>query len=255
MRLSLVLSVHTVPPAALQRTLRALRGQELDDVVVVMDRTPAEQMEMLRDELPEATICHLDGSPGWRSACTAWNMGARAADGDLLFFLPSDIMLGPGTLQAARRLQEEHPCVIWPSVSEEKPEQAKQDGLTLPVHSSSIQPRPMTYCLCVPRQAFLEVGGYDVAFEAGWGNDDRDLAHRLWGAGLPFVFDDTIWGIHQTHDRPHVSAEKVQINRELFAQRWGEVLAPIKGIGLQRPIGGMLVWTHAKPGRGIEVIA
>lgn len=40
----------------------------------------------------------------------------------------------------------------------------------------------------VARQAMLEVGGYDEAFDGAWGHEDVELAYRLFQAGVQFVY-------------------------------------------------------------------
>jgi GT2 family glycosyltransferase len=37
------------------------------------------------------------------------------------------------------------------------------------------------------RQAILDVGGYDEAFDGAWGHEDVELAYRLFKAGVDFV--------------------------------------------------------------------
>ena len=50
--------------------------------------------------------------------------------------------------------------------------------------------------------AVRQVGGMDEGFMRGLWYDDDAFTYELWQTGLPFVFDDSVSGVHQHHERP-----------------------------------------------------
>jgi hypothetical protein len=64
------------------------------------------------------------------------------------------------------------------------------------------------------RQAFPAVIGFDMNYE-GWGQEDSDLANRLWRARKPFrSFWHLCLAFHQWH--PEHSTKKEKLNRAYY---------------------------------------
>jgi hypothetical protein len=66
--------------------------------------------------------------------------------------------------------------------------------------------------LSVPRQALLEVKGFDEAF-VGWGSEDTDLAYRLYEHGLSFQVNQAAIALHLPHETSSRSKETNYLNR------------------------------------------
>ncbi|MGD2150234.1 MAG: glycosyltransferase [Desulfobacterales bacterium] len=81
-----------------------------------------------------------------------------------------------------------------------------------PLHSR--RPSIMGLNFSIDRQAFLKVNGYDMNYE-GWGQEDSDLANRIWKARFPFK---SCWNLclafHQWH--PENPTKKESKNREYY---------------------------------------
>jgi GT2 family glycosyltransferase len=78
-----------------------------------------------------------------------------------------------------------------------------------PLHSR--RPSIMGLNFSLDRQTFLAVNGFDVNYE-GWGQEDSDLANRLWRARKPFrSFWHLCLAFHQWH--PEHSTKKEKLNR------------------------------------------
>ncbi|MFE6040526.1 glycosyltransferase family 2 protein [Streptomyces sp. NPDC056452] len=60
----------------------------------------------------------------------------------------------------------------------------------------------LTSCHCsVPIELCRSVGSFDEQF-LGWGEEDAELAYRLWKAGASFVALPSVPVLHQAHPRP-----------------------------------------------------
>jgi len=190
----------------LERTLNALRGQDLG-------RPDPWEVVVVDDGSSDGTAAFLAGLsfPGWPSLVVvrpsanvgrarARNLGARAAQGRWLVFIDDDIVAPPGLLAAHLALLDAHPgCgTIGHAVTD--------PGLVDSPHFhyldtrgvARLHPGPapgrffVTQNAAVPRQAFLNVGGFDENF-SGYGFEDMEVAFRLeeqagvgfWVLGVP----------------------------------------------------------------------
>jgi glycosyltransferase involved in cell wall biosynthesis len=84
-----------------------------------------------------------------------------------------------------------------------------------PLHNH--RPSIMGLNFSIDRQAFLKINGFDINYE-GWGQEDSDLANRLWKARVPFR---SIWNLclafHQWH--PQDSTKNLQSNRSYYKRK------------------------------------
>jgi hypothetical protein len=68
-----------------------------------------------------------------------------------------------------------------------------------PLHNH--RPSIMGLNFSVDRLSFLKINGYDIKYE-GWGQEDSDLANRLWNARIPFrSFWNKCLVFHQWHSQ------------------------------------------------------
>ena len=180
---------------------------------------------------------------GFRAAA-ARNLGAAAADGDLLVFLDADTIPEPAYVHRLTRL----PALVHDTVAVGRRRHADLTGWTAgQVHSwlTSVGPAPaeltepqwlvdayassgdllavdarsyrfvISAVMAVSRSLFDEVGGFDERF-VGYGGEDWELANRLVNAGavLAHAHDAVAW-----HDGPDwaerdVPARTAQKNAE-----------------------------------------
>ncbi len=84
-----------------------------------------------------------------------------------------------------------------------------------PLHNH--RPSIMGLNFSIDRQAFLKINGYDINYE-GWGQEDSDLANRLWKARIPFrSFWNACLAFHQWH--PQNPSKNLQINRSYYKRK------------------------------------
>jgi GT2 family glycosyltransferase len=76
--------------------------------------------------------------------------------------------------------------------------------------------------LCVPRDTFERVGGFDETF-AGWGPEDADLCFQLFNRGLGVAFHPTAALFHLDHPRDRRAATDAMVrNVARFLKKHGK---------------------------------
>ncbi len=225
--------------AVLESTLRALARQKTTleakgafafEVIVVDDGSrddTARRVRSLEGEFP-ARLLYLHQQNRRQGA--ARNLGSRRAAGELLLFLGDDTAPDPDFLAqhlAAHREEPEPVTVIgytpWAPRLEATRfmryvgEQGWQFGFSL-IEDPSDVPFNFLYTsnLSLPRELFLEVGGFDEEFqEYGW--EDVELGWRLRRRGVRLIYRDSAVA---HHDHPTTIASFVARQRRVGASAW-----------------------------------
>ena len=177
-----------------------LPGNQFDECVVVLDTPIPSSEEGARaaySRVSENTkFLKIEGKPRWKCPSKSWNLGLGAATGDILYCIASDTIQYPGNIDRTRKLLSENPnSVIFGRVFDS----------TGPPYCSSTLCKPYGFIMAIPKWAIEKTGGYDEAFMGGISYEDHDFSWRLWSAGLDFVFDDGISGMHIAHDRDYIA--------------------------------------------------
>ena len=182
--------------------LAALADQSLPrsdfDVIVVSDGSTDETDEAIeqgRAPLPVQLIRQHNQGPA-----AARNNGVAAATGEVVLFLDDDVVADPGCLAAHLEVHQQtekpivvigplltpddwafQPWVLWEQRKLEGQYQAMADGKW-----SATARQFYTGNASLPRQLFLDAGGFDPTFLRG---EDVELAYRLAEDGIEFHFD------------------------------------------------------------------
>lgn len=242
-KITLVMTLHERPIETVRAVLRSVQGQGADHVVLVFDGTP----DTLKAECRKhATFESVDivREPGWRCSSAAWNVAYGRIDTELTFQISSDVVLEPDAVALARQALSDNQCIIFGKCTERDAEVAAADRNTTPVLCSSTHPRPLGFIMAMPTWALRRMGGYDEGMMSGYWYEDDDFTMRLWQVGLPFVFTDKISGVHQTHPRSFLTAEKIELNRQYMLKKWGhEHPLQQQRIVQSAPAAGIAVWS------------
>jgi len=185
----------------LRRALQSIREQTYQkiEVIVVDDGSTDGAPDMVQKEFPDVLVLKLGGSGS--GACRTFNVGLRAAAGELVAMLDNDATIEPGWVAltvdrfrarprlgaAATRIINEYKGFFqydydyWP-MYHDRPE--------YPIYT-------FRGCGCTIRRELLDrVGLFPEEFFIYMNEDD--LSARIWGAGYDIIyFDDLV-----THHHP-----------------------------------------------------
>lgn len=184
---------------------------------------------------PRVRIIHNGENLGFAKAN---NIGARAAEGDLLAFLNNDLVLKAQWLPPMLKIFEEEARVGVVGNVQLRADNGAVDhagvifnlegvgmhyGMDYPkwwLPKRAAYPAVTAACCLVRRQLFLSVGGFDEGFLNGF--EDVDLCLRLGGGGYRhYVAGDSFVLHHVSASQGRLSAEDANCKR--FLSRWGKV--------------------------------
>lgn len=202
MRFSIVIPTHQ-RREIVRRSVTALEGQSFRDfeAIVVVDGSTDGTASALRSLAVTFPLTVIERER--EGAAIARNAGSAAARGELLVFLDDDMEADPGMLAEHDRSHREgadlvvghlplHPDSPETLLSQgvarwaEKRRKRLEDlGPEVPVTELN------TGQMSVSREAFLEMGGFDVSFtrEGLYGGEDFDFGYRAGRSGMRVVFN------------------------------------------------------------------
>lgn len=205
--------------AALRSIADAYRGLDLE-VIVIDDGDPVPFVPPPELDLVLRVVRRpLKMQP--TSPVAAWNHGARLARGDVLALSCVEVL---------------HPQPVLGSMLEPLRELGP-DGYVLAAawcpeerawHCHSSAPVPtcpagtgIGFLGMMHRELFERIGGFDEAFMAGAGYEDRDFIQRVHRAGARFLIRDDLVVHHpKTGARIRWDAERFAVNERLYRERW-----------------------------------
>lgn len=200
MDLTIIVPAYNCIPALRQclSALLAQVGHEMEIIVVddaSTDATPTVAAEA------GVRIIHAprNGGPGM-----ARNLGAAIATGDILLFVDSDVVIGPGVLQRVVETFQQRPKMVALFGSYDDKPEAKSLVSTYRnlLHHYTHQtgnPDAATFWAglgAVKRQIFLEVGGFDGERYYRPSIEDIELGYRLKRAGHSILLDRQLQAKH-----------------------------------------------------------
>jgi len=248
MKVSLVLTINNRTPEVSQKVSDSFRlpGNSVDEAIIVLDRPTQEAREGAENawaDMPWAVrFVEIDGPPGWICPAKAWNAAYKAATGDLLYQISSEVVQDEGNVEKMRKLCTDGNTVVFGACHNSE-SVAIVDGAPPGLLASAAMPRPLGFIVCYPRQKMLDIGGNDLKFMDGLWYEDDDLFIRMWRAGVDFVFDDSVHGIHLHHERPVLASPEgqagIQRNSAYMLLKHGSL----------QPWAGALRLTESRPGR------
>lgn len=252
MKLSLILTVNNRPPEVSRQVAAALKlpGNRPDELVVVLDRAPdelgRETIKIYQGLATEVIFTTIEGEPGWRGPARAWNAGFKAASGDTLMCISSEVVLDEGCIDRLREQVDSNTAIF--GACHNSVDKNMVIGADPGLLVSTKMPRPLGFIVAMPAARVEEIGGFDEDFMGGFWYDDDDFFLRLWNTGVRFVFDDAVHGVHLDHDRPDLATPAgrrgIERNRLLMiskhnsAHPWSTLQKRVYG---RR---GQLVWEH-----------
>jgi GT2 family glycosyltransferase len=254
-RVSVVVLAHN-RLAMTRRCLRALAAalDGTDHEVLCVDNASDEDMRILGDDGLAFARASLERNQDNLAFSTANNRAALRATGDWLLFLNNDVEVAVGSIRALHAFIGTHPeagvCgarlvypdshrlqhagmeqMLWGPVSNfgvgaaTSDERFRHDAERFAVTGAM---------LCIRRDLFEEVGGFDEAYR--WGFEDVDLCLKARRRGRQVWYVAAAEGVHfesatlRERRRPADFAH----NYRLYRSRWDPVLVPAERAYLQR---------------------
>lgn len=239
---SVILVTHGAWPWT-RRALTAIAAHtDVDHEIIVVDNaSPDGTAENIRDGFPHVRLLTNPTNAGFGAAN---NQGAQLADGDVLALVNTDAIVPPGWVTPLlHELERAGVGAVVPAL-------LNGDG-TLQAAGAVVGPdgsatnvgagadcddpafsfsRAIDYgaaaCMLVGREVFLEVGGFDRAFDPAY-FEDVDLCLRLAQRGLRTMFVPDVRVPHEgfASGGKDAAVALFHRNRPVFAERWGTVLA------------------------------
>jgi O-antigen biosynthesis protein len=212
--------------------------------VIVVDNGSTDRTTELETVVAGVRVIRSKEPLGYTVAC---NVGAAAARGDILVFVNNDIELTPGLLprivrslenpevgisgarivNAGGRLQEAG-SLLWQDGSANGYGRGED-----PTDAAFLVPRDVDYVsgcfLCIRRELFQTVGGFDERFSPGY-YEDTDLCLAVRAHGLRVLYDPSLVIFHYEYasygkGRPPATLEALmERKRKLFVAKHRELL-------------------------------
>jgi glycosyltransferase involved in cell wall biosynthesis len=156
--------------------------------------------------------------PNDRCVSRSRNLGVRHAQGEMLVFVDSDVLLCPGGLAAYAQVMPQGG--LWYGYFGSHQRDWRASSLLLPRaqiqwadprfldDQGHLYPQPRLLTsphenawsgnFALQRRDYYALQGFDEDF-VGWGGEDLDFAWRACQAGYPIHFTLEAWGEHQPH--------------------------------------------------------
>lgn len=229
--ITVVMTINNRPRETMRRVFDSFKplDNEADDMVVVLDGVEPSVLDSLNvlDIPPYARFVEVKREPGWICPAVAWNTGFGEVRTELTYCISSEVIQQPGNVCKAKRLMAGPPGVLFGHCRDDGKEPLTTHPTDPNLLCGTKSPRPLGFIMCLPTWALRVTGGYDTGFMEGLCFEDDDFTWRLWRLGLPFVFDDSVSGIHQHHDRPQYGTQewmnKLKRNEDYINSKWGNL--------------------------------
>lgn len=211
-------------------TLRALMragvGDE-EEVVVVDDRSAGEltwAVKFCELAFPNVKWIRLDDYECWSidgfaNPARAFNEALKAAEGETVWIMSSDVLVNPSLVRRARKVSGSG--FAWTPMILDLETQRQYCGPT--------RLFPMPWFLVASRQACLDIGGWDEKYLGGMCYEDNDFVGRLVLKTGAFCGEWSVVGYHQSHDQPAYNVSDPEVlaanerNRAWTMEKWGGI--------------------------------
>ena len=220
----------------LQNTLRSFvhfySPRDDYEVIIIEDMKSSEEDKLaltivLQEFEDQLCIKRIQGSQqDSYSPASAYNMGAREAEGEYLILTNPE---APHTKDILRGLDEEfakddNSYVVCSSlsVSESILPMELVRHISGKWYQHSIHRNTgCHFCTVISYEQYFSIAGFDEEYSAGIGFDDDDFRNKVQQAGIPFIYRDDLITLHLHHDKSRMDIEKYKANKALYEKKWG----------------------------------
>ncbi len=163
-RISVVMPVYNAASTLAECLTRLCNSSFGDFEIVIVDDGSTDQSRAIAENFPVRIV----PSPGRVGPAAARNLGARAAEGDVLFFIDSDVMVRPDTLAriAAALEKGDLEGIVGVQAAEMRHRDLVSQYKNLWMRWTYVRktgevPLFYTTAAAIRREAFLRAGGFD----------------------------------------------------------------------------------------------
>ena len=212
--------------ATLRQCLDSVYRSEYPNLqVIAVDDGSADGTYAAVADLP----CHHVALPRQSGAAVARNVGADAADGEILLFLDADVIVSPDTIRRAVEALAADPdltAAFGEYTAETVPTNFASVYKNLIhhyTHQTSREDAASFWCGCgaIRARAFRRVGGFDESYAAA-SVEDIELGYRLHAAGCRIRLDKSI---RVTHVKRYTVASLIRSDVRFRAIPWTKLMA------------------------------
>ncbi len=230
---SVIIPVHR-KSATLRHCLSAVaRSAYPPKEVIVCDQSPGGQNA---DAARQPGVRHV-ACAGASGAAGTRNAGARAATGELLAFIDSDVVIGPETLSMLVAGMEAAPDIgaVFGAYAPHTPERNFASVYKNLYHCHTHRRSAggvasfWTGCGCVRREAFEQVNGFDEAYTF-CGVEDIDLGRRIAATGWRVLCMPEIEVVHL---KRRTLTGLLWFDMAYTARRWARMIVQTRSLRRQ----------------------
>lgn len=217
-------------PRVLEPLLAMLTRGELAEVIVVDDQSPDATADVARRLGAKVLVTPVNGGPG-----VARNLAAKAAVGNVLWFVDSDVIAWPdGATKLKAAFADPSVAAVFGSYDETPGGPgwfSRYKNLMHRYYHQTARRTATTFwagCGAVRADMFARVGGFDVETYRVPSIEDIELGYRIHAAGGVICVDPTLLGKHLK-----VWTVKNAIHTDIFrrALPWSRLMIAREGLG------------------------
>ncbi len=194
---SVIVPVHN-SARYIPKCLGAINKSDYDQIeLIVVDDGSRDDSASLAESLG-AIVLKLDTNSG---QARARNIGAQKANGNILVFIDSDVVIQPTTITQIVESFQANPQVValFGSYDQNPPEQnfvSQYRNLFHHYTHQNANPDAVTFwtgCGAIYRDLFLDLGGFDESYYA---MEDIELGYRIHQSGKKILLDKNLLVTH-----------------------------------------------------------
>ncbi len=209
--------------------IEAARREGAAEIIVVDDASRDGSVELVRDAFPSVRVIALETNAGFGAACMA---GARAARGDVLVLLNSDVRVEADFLGPRREGLADDSVFAVSAVdlnlgTPEAPREVNRPYfrrgfmVDIPFRAAGPPPFETVYApggySAYRKEMFLALGGFDPLYEPFYW-EDYDICYRAWKRGWRTLVEPRSLVRHE-HERGAIASTQRRSHIETVSRR------------------------------------
>lgn len=205
-KVSIVTGYHNRRPQFLE-TLKSIERSEVKDIeVIAVDdgSNDANRIEILQNRFPFLKVIRLEAKDKWwRNPCVPFNIGIKAAKGDIILLQNPECKHHSDILSHVVNNVNDDNYISYCTYALQPGETEKPNKFdngrwyTHQIH----RPAYFHFCAALTKFNMDKLNGFDERFAPGFDWDDNEIVERIKRLGVKLIItDETDLALHQHHD-------------------------------------------------------